>query len=195
MRTVKVCPHCESMDWGGSQIFTSGVAQLKCEDCNKYFGDGEQADKEVEDLPPNPTISADILQMDAVTASGNIYPRLVVEEAIMAIKPHMTMGSVLGEFDPESGQREVKLADCATIVKSMYFRDDVLVADLEIMPTPRGELLKTYLRAGGEIQVVPRAVGQVVVNEDDESVVEDYTIITVDIFRLEDGDFDYETED
>jgi hypothetical protein len=181
------------MSWTGSQIFTSEVAQLKCEDCNKYFGDGEQLDKEVEDAPPNPTISADILRTDTVTASGNIYPKIVVEEAIMAIKPHMTMGSVLGGFEPPPEQTAISLRDAATILKTMYFKDDVLVADLEILPTERGELLKTYLRAGGAIQVVPRGVGNTDLNEYGDSVVRDYTIITVDIFKQEE-EFD-ETQD
>jgi hypothetical protein len=137
--------------------------------------------------PPAPSITAGILRIGE-NPSGLIYPREVVEVAMKELKPHMTLNRVLGGFDPDDLADTVGLKDAATIVKTMFIVEDTLMAELEIMDTLRGEALKVYLRAGGEIQVIPRAKGKVVENDEGENVVEEYTLITVDIHRVVEGE-------
>ena len=139
------------------------------------------------EVKPNPVIQAELFAVDEVLPSGNVYPRDVVLKAISEIKPHLAMNRVLGQFNPTGDDMSVKLTDAATLVKNLYFRDDVLMADLEILDTPRGEALKEYLRAGKQIQVVPRGMGEVD-REEEDSVVRQYTIVTVDVLEVKEDE-------
>lgn len=177
-----VCPSCDANDWHEDVSLLSGVPRMRCQSCNGYFTRDEMVEKDWEE-PPAPSITAGFLRAGE-NPSGLIYPRELIEEAVKELKPHMTLNRVLGALDPERPDDDtVALGDAAVIVKTMYFIEDTLMADLEIMNTLRGEVLKEYLRAGGEIQVVPRAKGKVVENDEGESVVEEFTLLTVDILR------------
>lgn len=150
------------------------------------------SEPEQTEAKPAPVITAELFQVDADLPSGNRYPMNIVMDAIREIKPHMVMGKVLGEFNPPTDAMEVRSENAATLVKNMYFQGDVLMADLEILPTPKGELLKTWLRAGGEIKVTPRGVGSAQVqdeSEDEVYVVQSYTFITVDVYPVRDPDY------
>lgn len=141
---------------------------------------------------PNPVIQAEILKVDELSGSGLVYPRDVVEAAIKELKPHMTMNRVLGEFDPPKEDMQVRLSDAATMLKSLYFKDDVLMADLEILDTPKGKLLKEHLRGQNPVLIAPRAFGEVEDVEDGDPVVRKYTIVTVDAFSFMDSEGDDE---
>jgi hypothetical protein len=180
-----VCPSCDANDWHEDVSLLSGVPRMKCQGCNGYFTRDEMVEKDWEE-PDAPLITAGILCVGA-NPSGNIFPRDVIETAVKELKPHMTLNRVLGTLDPEDSETTdtVELKDAATIVKTMYFLEDTLMADLEIMNTIPGESLKAHLRAGGEIEVVPRARGELTKNDAGENIVEALTLVTVDIYRAE----------
>jgi len=178
-----VCPDCDANDWDENVSYLSDPPKMRCNSCKGYFTRAQMVEKDYE-APPPPSITAELLMADAELPSGHIYPRAILEAAVKELKPHMTMGKVLGEFDPEDAGPEVKLGDAATVIKTMYFKDDILMADMEIMNTLPGERLKAFLRDGGSIKIVPRGVGEVEENEEGDHMVSEYTMITVDIYSI-----------
>lgn len=132
---------------------------------------------------PDPIVQVELFRVGTVLSSGKTYPKKIIEDAISEIKMFMSAGRILGEFDPDLTNRSHVLPkEASHRVKSLYFKDDLLIADLEISrETSRGQDLIKHLKAGGDILVKPRAIGEF----DEAGVLCEYRLVTIDIYSEE----------
>lgn len=128
------------------------------------------------------TIEATLMPLDRPLASGTIYPREVVEEAVKRLQGPISVKRVLGEFDPKEIGPNVRLADAThTLVKLEVGGDNELIGKVELMKTPAGLELRDFLRAGNRVRLAPRGMG----HRNEEGKVSDYTLVCVDIVPVE----------
>lgn len=138
-------------------------------------------EKPVEEEKPI-TIEATLMPLDRPLASGTIYPREVVEEAVKRLQGPISVKRVLGEFDPKEIGPNVRLADAThTLVKLEVGGDNELIGKVELMKTPAGLELRDFLRAGNRVRLAPRGMG----HRNEEGKVSDYTLVCVDIVPVD----------
>ena len=139
-----------------------------------------------EEVKPNPVVQVELFRVGKVLSSGKTYPKELIDDALSEVKMFVTAGRVLGEFDPDLSKRSHVIPNEASHrVKSLYYKEDLLMADLEISrETPRGQDLITHLKNGGTILVKPRAIG----NFDEDGVLCEYRLVTIDIYSEEKSD-------
>lgn len=141
-----------------------------------------------------PRIQVDLLCVDTPMPSGNVYPREVVEAAMLDFKKKIVSGTALGAFAPADLAKGVRIAEVSHMVTSVFLKDDVLVAELEILPTPQGEVLLEWLKAQRPIKAAPRSVGSFEEGGQEDYMIRELEIIAVDIWPGDDED-ESENED
>ena len=120
----------------------------------------------------------------AKNQNGRIYPRdVLVREADKYQKINVKERRALGELDhPESSV--VNLQNVSHNVKKMHFEGDNLMGEVEVLPTPSGNILKELFKAGIKLGISSRGMGSVeTVNEDGDQVVKvqpDFELIAFD---------------
>jgi len=120
-------------------------------------------------------LKTEVLRVDHVNGNKRIYPRKVVEKAI-ADKQQL-----LGEFWTDGVHRKegtIHFANVSHEIKNLYLEDDCLMADIQILQTPRGRILKDLLQ---ETAFRPFGIGSGKVNDDGIFVINDnYKLISID---------------
>lgn len=137
-------------------------------------------------------IEATLMKLDVPLASGTIYPREVVEAAVERLQGPISVKRVLGEFDPEEIGAQVHLGDATHTLRSLRVEGDDLIAEVELMKTPKGLVLADLLRNGNiPVRLAPRGLG----TRGDDGKVSDYTLVCVDIVPVERDEDGYEDEE
>ena len=120
----------------------------------------------------------------AKNQNGRIYPRdVLVREADKYQKINVKERRALGELDhPESSV--VNLQNVSHNVKKMHFEGDNLMGEVEVLPTPSGNILKELFKAGIKLGISSRGMGSVeTVNENGaeaQEVQPDFELIAFD---------------
>jgi ABC-type proline/glycine betaine transport system ATPase subunit len=99
-------------------------------------------------------------------SSGRIYPREVWEKEIARLQGQVGDGRFFATVDNE-GESSVNLAKVAGLVKGMKLEGDDVETSIEILDTPKGELVKKLVQHG-EVEFKSCGVGTVT-----EGVVQD----------------------
>jgi hypothetical protein len=109
--------------------------------------------------------------------NGRIYPVREITKAVEDIKNLLSRGeSVLGECDhPE--KLTINLDRVSHMITKMWMDENLGVGKLKILPTPVGEIIRTMVESGVKLGVSSRGSGDV----NDEGIVSDFEIVTVDI--------------
>jgi hypothetical protein len=138
------------------------------------------------------TIEATLMPLDRPLASGTIYPREVVEEAVKRLQGPISVKRVLGEFDPREIGPNVHLEDAShTLVKLEVGGDNELIGTVELMKTPAGLELRDFLLKGNAVRLAPRGLG----HRGEDGKVSDYTLVCVDIVPVERDEDEMEPEE
>ncbi len=140
-------------------------------------------EKPVEEEEEKPIIiEATLMPLDRPLASGTIYPREVVAEAVERLQGPISVKRVLGEFDPHEIGPNVRLGDAThTLTKLEIGGDNELIGQVELMKTPKGLALRDFLRDGNRVRLAPRGMG----HRGEDGKVTDYTLVCVDIVPVE----------
>lgn len=117
------------------------------------------------------------IEGDVRNQNKRVYPAAEIHRAVKAINEKIKGGySVLGEAD-HPDDLNINLDRVSHIITEMDIQGNNGIGKLKILPTPMGNICKTLLESGVKLGVSSRGSGNV--NED--GVVRDFEIITVDI--------------
>lgn len=109
--------------------------------------------------------------------NGRIYPVREIERAVGELNKSIDRGEpVLGECDhPE--KLTINLDRVSHMITKMWMDSSAGYGKLKIVPTTHGNIIRTLIEAGAKLGVSSRGSGDV----DDQGVVSDFEIVTVDI--------------
>ena len=116
--------------------------------------------------------------------NGRVYPKdILMREANKYTEEFINQRRAMGELDhPESSV--VNLQNVSHNVKKMHFEGDNLMGEVEVLPTPSGNILKELFRAGIKLGISSRGMGSVeTVNENGaeaQEVQPDFELIAFD---------------
>ena len=116
--------------------------------------------------------------------NGRVYPKdILVREANKYTEEFINQRRAMGELDhPESSV--VNLQNVSHNVKKMHFEGDNLMGEVEVLPTPSGNILKELFKAGIKLGISSRGMGSVeTVNENGaeaQEVQPDFELIAFD---------------
>ena len=116
--------------------------------------------------------------------NGRVYPKdILVREAKKYTDEFINQRRAMGELDhPESSV--VNLQNVSHNVRKMHFEGDNLMGEVEVLPTPSGNILKELFKAGIKLGISSRGIGSVeTVNENGaeaQEVQPDFELIAFD---------------
>ena len=116
--------------------------------------------------------------------NGRVYPKdILVREAKKYTDEVINQRRAMGELDhPESSV--VNLQNVSHNVRKMHFEGDNLMGEVEVLPTPSGNILKELFKAGIKLGISSRGMGSVeTVNENGaeaQEVQPDFELIAFD---------------
>jgi len=119
------------------------------------------------------------IQGDVKNQNQRVYPAREIVRAVNAMNKKLNgdrPDPILGECDhPE--ELSINLDRVSHLITEMWMDGNDGYGKLKIVPTPMGNIVKTLLQSGAKLGVSSRGSG----NVDDNGVVSDFEIITVDI--------------
>ena len=111
-------------------------------------------------------------------ANERVYPVSEISKAVDTINEQIKTGhSVLGEVD-HPDDLKINLDRVSHMIENMWMDGPCGYGTLKILPTPRGQLVKTMLESGVKLGVSSRGSGNV---NDANGHVSDFEIVTVDV--------------
>ena len=133
-------------------------------------GEGESTKKKL-------YMSGVFIQGGIKNLNQRVYPVREITNAVDNINSILAKGeSVLGELDhPE--ELTINLDRVSHMITKMWMDGNTGMGKLLILPTPKGNIARTFLESGVKLGVSSRGSG----NVNDNGDVSDYEIITVDI--------------
>lgn len=102
-----------------------------------------------------------VLKVDERNKNGRIYPKEVVEEALLAYKEKINAKSSFGELESGEGFRfpGVNLDSASHLITDIDLGDDGIVyANITLLDTPMGRIAQD-ITEGGDVHFASRGVG------------------------------------
>ena len=120
---------------------------------------------------------------EAANQNGRVYPKEILEREVEKYsKREIKENRALGELDhPESSV--VNLKNVSHNVKKVWWDGNDVVGEVEILPTPSGNILKELLKSGVTLGISSRGMGSV------EQIEESGQVRVKDDFELVCWDF------
>ena len=121
-----------------------------------------------------------VQRADAKNGNGRVYPKDTLEREIQKYKDtYIKENRALGELDhPESPI--INLKNACHNVKDVWWDGDDVVAKIEILPTPSGNILKALLIAGITVGISSRGMGSVKQIGETVEVQDDFELLCWD---------------
>ena len=121
-----------------------------------------------------------VQRADAKNGNGRVYPKEVLEREVQKYKDtYITENRALGELDhPESPI--INLKNVCHNVKDVWWEGDDVIAKIEILPTPSGNILKALLIAGITVGISSRGMGSVKQLGETVEVQDDFELLCWD---------------
>ena len=125
-----------------------------------------------------------VMYADLRTHGGRIYPKPVVAGAVAKIKAKVKeryfFGGLMGNadfFTPEP----TSLGKASHVITDLHFdENNALIADVEILDTPDGRLVKALLEEKA-ISLFPKGIGSFVTDANGINVIQpDYELTSID---------------
>jgi len=107
------------------------------------------------------TVKGVIQRAEAKNQNGRVYPREILEREIQKyIKGPVAENRAMGELDhPESSV--INLQNVSHNVKKIKMMGDDVYGEVEILPTPAGNILKALFASGITVGISSRGMGSV----------------------------------
>ena len=122
-----------------------------------------------------------LMQMaETQNGNGRVYPRKVLEREVQKYEGLVREGRALGELDhPETSV--VNLANCSHRVTKIYMEGKKCMGVIEVLNTPKGQILKALVEAGVPCGISSRGVGSVTESNGKTMVEDDFQLICFDM--------------
>ena len=117
----------------------------------------EQSIKENKSL----IVSGVLQRADAKNQNGRVYPKEILKREVEAyMQGPIAENRAMGELDhPESSV--INLQNVSHTIKKCWWDGDNVMGDVEILPTPAGNILKALFAAGVTVGISSRGMGSV----------------------------------
>lgn len=117
---------------------------------------------------------AQILRADVPNSNRRVYPRLVVEKAYQNYKTCGLRGQ-LGM--PQNVDFPISVDNISHVVEKLSLKDDYLIAEIQVLNTPKGKILNDLFENNPEsIAFRTAGTGNVKAREDDCFVISDFIL-------------------
>jgi len=127
-------------------------------------------------------VSGVLQRADAKNQNGRIYPRDILDREVQAYMDGPVKDNrAMGELDhPESSV--INLQNVSHTIKKCWWEGDDVMGDVEILPTPAGNILKALFAAGITVGISSRGMGSVSENiaEGTVTVEDDFELLCWD---------------
>jgi hypothetical protein len=114
--------------------------------------------------------------------NGRVYPRELWEKVINSeyVKEMMESKCLFGENNhPFDDRVEIDLNNVSHCIHNMWIEGDSVIAELDLLPTPAGEIINKLIEYGSSIGVSSRGAGSV--TSDGNVDPDDYQFFTFDL--------------
>ena len=114
--------------------------------------------------------------------NGRVYPRELWEKVINSeyVNEMMNSKCLFGESNhPFDDRVEIDLNNVSHAVNKLWIENDTVMAELDLLPTPAGEIISKLIDYGSSIGVSSRGAGSV--NSDGSVDPDDYQFFTFDL--------------
>jgi len=119
-------------------------------------------------------------EAEAINKNKRMYPYDVLDENVKNLQEAIRGRRLIGELDHPSDSI-VHFANASHVITKLWWEDNVLMGEGEILSTPSGHILKALLDDGVSMGISSRGIGQGSTNEDGVLVIgEGYKLITFD---------------
>jgi hypothetical protein len=121
-----------------------------------------------------------VQRADAKNGNGRVYPKEVLEREVQKYKDtYITENRALGELDhPESPI--INLKNVCHNVKDVWWDGDDVIAKIEVLTTPSGNILKELLLNGITVGISSRGMGSVKQLGETVEVQDDFELLCWD---------------
>lgn len=151
--------------------------------------------------PNKPLIVKAVLQRaNAKNQNGRVYPKEILIREAEKYNSMVKQRRAVGELDhPESSV--VELQNCSHIITEIHWEGDDLVGSVEVLPTPKGNILKQLLLSNVAVGISSRGLGNVVKKQTNEGsvdvVADSFELLAFDVVSnpSTDGAFLHESKD
>jgi hypothetical protein len=149
----------------------------------KEFYDGSDAEVLVEknDLGAKSYyIKGVFMQAESKNRNGRVYPRNILEHELGRFQQHISEKRSLGELGhPDTPT--INLDKVSHLITELQFDGNNIIGKAKILPTPNGEITKSFINEGIRLGVSSRGVGSLKTVGGVNQVQEDFKLSTVDI--------------
>lgn len=113
--------------------------------------------------------------------NGRIYPRKLWENVINSdyVKELLASKTLFGETDHPAERLEMSLQEVSHCISDIHLEGDDVIATIDILDTPNGNLVSKLLEYGSKIGVSSRGAGDV--GEDNVVDPDTYTFVGFDL--------------
>jgi hypothetical protein len=119
-------------------------------------------------------------EAEAINKNKRMYPYDVLDENLSRLQEAIADRRLIGELDHPTDSI-IHFANASHIVTKLWWENNILMGEGEILNTPHGKVLKALIEDGVKVGISSRGVGNGKVNEDGILVIgESYKLITFD---------------
>lgn len=117
---------------------------------------------------------------ETLNQNGRVYPRPILEREIRNYQKFINERRALGELDhpPTS---VVELQNVSHVVTKAYMEGDIVYGEIEVLSTPRGQILRNLIEDNITIGISSRGVGSTVSEGGKQVVNDDFQLICWDM--------------
>jgi hypothetical protein len=122
-----------------------------------------------------------IQKANSPNANNRIYPKAILEREDHNMGDNIKHRACVGELDhPDTPI--VQLENGSHILTKSWWNGDDLMGEIEILDTPKGRILESYIKRGVRLGISSRGLGSTSkTNEGYDMVEDDYQMITYDM--------------
>lgn len=119
-------------------------------------------------------------EANAVNKNRRMYPEAVLKTNVDRLEEAIKNRGLVGELDHPTDSI-IHFENCSHLVTKLWWEDNVLMGEGEVLKTPSGVVLKHLIEAGVRVGISSRGVGNGATNEEGVLVIgESYKLITFD---------------
>jgi len=147
---------------------------IECIDFNPI-----RIDEAISEISPF-IVTGVIQRANTKNQNGRIYPRKILEHVLVDYMKLVEERGALGELDhPESDI--ITMANVSHVILDIWWEGDDLLAKIEILDTPSGNILRKLFNAKVKVGISSRGTGSVrELQSGDVEIMEDFNLICWD---------------
>lgn len=101
-------------------------------------------------------VKVQLMKVDTPSATGRIYSKESIQEAIDNFNKREIKGGSLGLQDVNDLSHPTNLKDLSHVFENIRIEDDKVLADMKILDTPQGDNVKALLESDVKLALAPR---------------------------------------